>query len=101
MEYAPAHQPTAHHGVQPYGCSDFSAAGAVTRLTGLGRSSIYRLVTEDRFPSPVKLSSRAVGWRRDVSRGARFRGPASAALLPGAIAACHLAGLCMASHCRP
>jgi prophage regulatory protein len=37
---------------------------AVTRMTGLGRSTIYRLVAEDKFPSPVRLGTRAVGWRR-------------------------------------
>lgn len=35
----------------------------VMRFTGLGRSTIYRLMAEDRFPKPVQLSTRAVGWR--------------------------------------
>lgn len=35
----------------------------VMRFTGLGRSTIYRLIAEDRFPKPVQLSDRAVGWR--------------------------------------
>jgi prophage regulatory protein len=34
------------------------------RLTGLGRSTIYRLLAVGQFPSPVQLSVRAVGWRR-------------------------------------
>jgi prophage regulatory protein len=38
---------------------------SVMKLTGLGRSTIYRLVAEQRFPSPVRLGQRAVGWRRD------------------------------------
>lgn len=47
---------------------------AVTRLTGLGRSTIYRLVAEDKFPSPVKLSSRAIGWHRaDLERWSAAR----------------------------
>lgn len=37
---------------------------AVKRLTGLGRSTIYRLVALHEFPSPVKVSKRAVAWRR-------------------------------------
>ena len=37
---------------------------AVVRLTGLGRSTIYRLMAEDKFPSPVRLAKRAVAWRR-------------------------------------
>ena len=51
---------------------------AVTRLTGLGRSTIYRLVAEDKFPSPVKLSSRAIGWHRaDLERWSAARPTAS------------------------
>ncbi|MCR5867572.1 AlpA family phage regulatory protein [Aquincola sp. J276] len=34
------------------------------RLTGLGRSTIYRLMAEDDFPTPVRLAKRAVAWRR-------------------------------------
>ncbi|HWH81899.1 MAG TPA: AlpA family phage regulatory protein [Burkholderiaceae bacterium] len=37
---------------------------AVVRMTGLGRSTIYRLMAEDKFPSPVRLAKRAVAWRR-------------------------------------
>ena len=37
---------------------------AVVRMTGLGRSTIYRLIAEDKFPSPVRLAKRAVAWRR-------------------------------------
>lgn len=35
---------------------------AVTTKTGLGRSTIYRLIAEQRFPRQVVLSARAVGW---------------------------------------
>lgn len=42
---------------------------AVMRMTGLGRSTIYRLVADRRFPSPVRLGPRAVAWRRaDLER---------------------------------
>lgn len=34
----------------------------VKRLTGLGRSSIYRRIQEHRFPAPVSLGGRAVAW---------------------------------------
>ncbi|HEY9067763.1 MAG TPA: AlpA family phage regulatory protein [Burkholderiaceae bacterium] len=37
---------------------------SVIKFTGLGRSTIYRLIAEQRFPRPVQLSQRAVGWRR-------------------------------------
>ncbi|MBU2851471.1 AlpA family phage regulatory protein [Acidithiobacillus ferrivorans] len=33
-------------------------------LTGLPRSSIYRLAREGRMPKPVKLGLRAAGWRK-------------------------------------
>ncbi len=32
--------------------------------TGLARSTVYHLIAEGRFPSPVKLSKRAVAWRQ-------------------------------------
>ena len=37
---------------------------AVMRATGLGRSTIYRLVSDGAFPRPVHLALRAVGWRK-------------------------------------
>lgn len=37
---------------------------ALVRHTGLSRSTIYRLMASRQFPFPVKLASRAVGWRR-------------------------------------
>lgn len=30
--------------------------------TGLSRSSIYLRISEDRFPKPISLGGRAVGW---------------------------------------
>lgn len=37
---------------------------SVMRVTGLGRSTIYRLMAEKKFPCPVQLGPRAVAWRR-------------------------------------
>lgn len=34
----------------------------VCRVTGLGRSMIYQLESQRRFPCRVRLGSRAVGW---------------------------------------
>lgn len=34
----------------------------VTSAVGLSRATIYRLLSERRFPQPVRLSSQAVGW---------------------------------------
>jgi prophage regulatory protein len=34
----------------------------VCELTGLGRSMIYQLEADDRFPKRIKIGIRAVGW---------------------------------------
>lgn len=34
----------------------------VEHLTGLSRSSIYALMNKGRFPKPVRISAKAVGW---------------------------------------
>jgi prophage regulatory protein len=35
---------------------------AVKNRTGLSRSTIYLRVTEGKFPKPINLGGRAVGW---------------------------------------
>ena len=35
----------------------------VERVTGMSRSSIYRLMQEGEFPRPVKVGPSAVRWR--------------------------------------
>ncbi|MDE0784593.1 MAG: AlpA family phage regulatory protein [Planktomarina sp.] len=37
----------------------------VEKRIGLSRSSIYAMMAEGRFPQPIKLGLRAVGWRSD------------------------------------
>ena len=37
---------------------------AVVRVTGLSRSTLYRLIADEAFPRPVRLGPRAVAWRR-------------------------------------
>ncbi|HVL45626.1 MAG TPA: AlpA family phage regulatory protein, partial [Acidovorax sp.] len=37
---------------------------SVIQMTGLGRSTIYRLIAQQQFPCPVRLGVRAVAWRR-------------------------------------
>lgn len=32
-------------------------------MIGLGRSSIYAMISNGQFPAPLRLSKRAVGWR--------------------------------------
>ena len=49
--------------------NDLLRMRAVVQRTGLGRSTIYRLMASKQFPLPVRLGSRAVGWRRaDLDR---------------------------------
>lgn len=36
----------------------------VLEITGLGRSTIYRLIAEKKFPEPVRVGNRAVAWRQ-------------------------------------
>lgn len=35
---------------------------AVEKLTGLSRSTIYKLMAQGDFPRPVKLTEKAVAW---------------------------------------
>ena len=54
--------------------SPFLRMWAVTRMTGLGRSTIYRLIAQDKFPSLVRLANRAIAWRRtDLERWSEAR----------------------------
>ena len=34
----------------------------VMKRTGLSRSTIYRAISENRFPRSIQLSERSVGW---------------------------------------
>lgn len=46
----------------------------VLKVTGLGRSTIYRLVADGSFPAPVRLGPRAVAWRwSDLDQWSRSR----------------------------
>ncbi|WP_082010692.1 helix-turn-helix transcriptional regulator [Novosphingobium malaysiense] len=38
----------------------------VMAMTGIPRSSLYRMISEGRFPRQVALSHRSVGWRRSA-----------------------------------
>ncbi|WP_082535873.1 AlpA family transcriptional regulator [Methylibium sp. Root1272] len=54
--------------------SPFLRMPTVMRMTGLGRSTIYRMMAESKFPRPVRLGSRAVAWRRaDLDRWSEAR----------------------------
>jgi len=44
------------------------------QTTGLGRSTIYRLVASGEFPRPVHLGPRAIAWRwSDLERWSATR----------------------------
>jgi prophage regulatory protein len=52
----------------------FARMSTVLRLTGLGRSTIYRLIAEDKFPAQVRIGTRAVAWRwSDLERWSAAR----------------------------
>jgi prophage regulatory protein len=51
---------------------------AVLQLTGLARSTVYRMVADHTFPAPVRIAKRAVAWRREeLQRWTEQRPPAS------------------------
>lgn len=60
--------------VERGGAALFLRIGAVMRITGLGRSTIYRLMADAEFPPPVRLTKRVVAWRRsDLERWSEAR----------------------------
>ncbi|MFA7596936.1 MAG: AlpA family transcriptional regulator [Novosphingobium sp.] len=51
----------------------------VERRTGLARSTIYAAMAAGKFPAPIKLSARSVGWlESDVREWLEARVAASA-----------------------
>lgn len=36
----------------------------VSKITGVGRSTIYKWMDEGRFPRPLKIGGRAIAWRQ-------------------------------------
>lgn len=46
------------------GPTDTLRLPTVRRRTGLGRTTIYRLMAEGLFPRSVRLAPRAIGWHR-------------------------------------
>ena len=53
--------PTSHGTADP--ARLFARLPTVIQATGLGRSTIYRLVARGEFPRPVHLGPRAIAWR--------------------------------------
>jgi prophage regulatory protein len=50
--------------VQDQAPTVFLRMSSVMQMTGLGRSTIYRLMANQQFPCPVRVGVRAVAWRR-------------------------------------
>jgi len=49
---------------------------SVRQRTGLGRSTIYRMIAMNEFPPQFRLAGRAVGWREsDIDHWAQSRTP--------------------------
>jgi prophage regulatory protein len=66
------------HSDAPADASDTLRLPRVKQRTGLGRSTIYRLMSLGQFPSAVKLAHRAVGWHEadiDAWLAARPKAP--------------------------
>lgn len=42
----------------------FLRLSSVERFTGLGRSTIFRLIARNDFPAPVRVGVRAIAWRK-------------------------------------
>lgn len=46
----------------------------VKETTGLGRSTIYKKISEKEFPEPISLSAKAVGWlESDIQKWIEYR----------------------------
>jgi predicted DNA-binding transcriptional regulator AlpA len=75
--------------------------GMVVRITGLGRSTIYRMMAKADFPSPVRLNNRVVAWRHtDLEKsGLRHVRSSLFDLLPNAVGTSSPASLSAA--CMP
>jgi prophage regulatory protein len=50
------------HPHSPVPCLQILRLPQVCKVTGLGRSMIYQLESERRFPGRVRIGARAVGW---------------------------------------
>jgi len=74
----PSTASAAHNGSQPGRLAAAQTVGAppillrlpmVMRITGLARSTIYKLIAQNQFPAPIKLSKRAVAWLQSEIEG--------------------------------
>ena len=68
--------PGSHHSQAPHAADQVMGAQPillrlpmVMRITGLARSTIYKLISQNQFPVPIKLSKRAVAWLQSEVEG--------------------------------
>ena len=55
-------------------CVQFLRLRAVSRMTGLARSTILRMIAKNDFPAPVRLTTRVIARRRsDLDRWSEQR----------------------------
>lgn len=60
-----AHHHIAHQAVLPVlPTTRLLRLPLVLRVTGLGRSTIYRMIAKKQFPRPCRIGDRAVAWRQ-------------------------------------
>ncbi len=52
----------------------------VKERTGLSSSTIYAMMADGRFPRPIRIGKRAVGWPSDVVDGWLLDRPSAAGL---------------------
>ena len=79
----------------------FARLPIVIQATGLGRSTIYRLVADGAFPPPVHLGPRAVAWRwSDLDRWSESR-RVEARSTTGSSAARRVKGGCSPAPANP
>ncbi len=73
MQHTESHAVEAAQEVLP---PRFMRLPLVMSWTGLGRSTIYRMIAAQTFPAPVILATRAVAWRlADLERWSANRRP--------------------------
>jgi prophage regulatory protein len=45
--------------------SRFLRIEEVSRITGLTKGGLYKLIRQGRFPAPIKITTRSSGWADD------------------------------------
>jgi prophage regulatory protein len=66
-------------GKQQYAAVQLLRLPDVMRLTGLSRTTLYRLIDKGQFPRQINISDRAVAWRAsEVEEWIHSRSPGQA-----------------------